>query len=157
MSITEITAAHASGVTSPTMSRNPAASSVTTLIQACSTPHRRPRPLNQRAVPAILPPPRQWLYPCITIVTPTATRISSSAATTGGFAISLSSQPRLGSRGRERPSLEHLIVLDAGLPSARPVLDVAEWRDEHETVARITKVRGRARVGPHRQFSRAVD
>jgi hypothetical protein len=28
------------------MSRNPAPSSVTTLVQACSTPYRRPRPLN---------------------------------------------------------------------------------------------------------------
>jgi hypothetical protein len=49
ISITEMTAAQASGVSRPMTSSVPAPISVTTLIHACSVPYRRPSPENQRA------------------------------------------------------------------------------------------------------------
>src|SRR5690606_23075351 len=68
---------------------------VITLSHACRTPLRRPRPANQRPVPAILPPPIQWLTPCAIMVTP-MTRRSSASARSMASIVCPSRRPRHG-------------------------------------------------------------
>src|ERR1700677_65435 len=77
-----ITAAAASGLTSPSTRRVPAPSSVAVAASALSMAGRTPIEANHRAVPAIRPPPKAWFQPCAIMVMPTIRRISSAAMLT---------------------------------------------------------------------------
>ncbi len=56
-SMTPTTPAAATGVSTPSTSAPPAATSTRLAIQACRIPGRMPSDSNQRPVPSILPPP----------------------------------------------------------------------------------------------------
>ena len=118
-SITPITAAPANGVRRPTTSSAPPTTSVMLATHACRMPGFMPRLANQRAVPAILPPPKMWLMPWASITAPTPHRRASRARLIESTsALSIAGQ-RTGIDRREGPS-----VASAAMPKPSTIAKV---------------------------------
>ncbi len=131
-SITPITAAPPSGVSRPSTSSAPPTTSVRLASQACTMPGFMPRLANQRAVPAILPPPKMWLMPWASITAPTPHRSASRARLIESRSpLSIDGQ-RTGIDRPERPS-----VASAAMPKAQHHREDPRHRDRGR--------RGRAR------------